>query len=181
MRRAWLLAVGLALVVATTGCSVDQAAPTCEPEGRNTLVLLAQSVPTATRVPCVDHLPSGWFVERLEVKSGGSALTFRHNTFGDGFLIEVALRPECDTGDAVSVPSDEQGAERLEEVSSIEGGYAGMRYYVFEGGCVTYRFDVRGEGWSSAINDASLALTFESRDVLEEYVRTSSRGVITDL
>ena len=36
------------------------------------MIAMAQSVPTATQVPCVAALPAGWTVEDVSVHSGHS-------------------------------------------------------------------------------------------------------------
>jgi hypothetical protein len=182
VKRVRWFSVALVLAVALSGCvTVDMAAPSCGDDGRNTLVLLAQSVPTASHVPCIDVMPSGWTMHMMEVKSGASSFSFTNASFAGRFLVDVDFAGSCEPGEASQVPSDEEGVDRFETVSTVGDGYDGLRYYVFDGGCVTYRFDVHGDGWSAAVNDASLAMTFETRETLEEYVRTSSRGVIDEL
>ena len=156
------------------------AAPSCEGDD-NTLVLMAQSVPTASLVPCITQLPSGWSVMSNEVKMGATAVQFGNTANGSPSGVKLRFTAECDIGDAVEVPSDEDEAQRFETVEEVTAGYRGTRYYVFDGGCVTLNFDLPGEGWSAVVNDSSSAMTFAPREDIEEYVREHSRGVIEGL
>jgi hypothetical protein len=158
----------IALLIA--GCSTSELvglrSPSCGAAGARTTVLMAQSTPDATLIPCIDPdaLPATWTLEAMKIDSAHSRLAFIADMTSDTpERLDVLLEGTCDVSDAVAVPSDEQGARRFERVDSIDPGYAGERYYVFEGGCVTYRFDARAEGWSGFVHDATQALTFMSR------------------
>ena len=61
----------------------------------------------------------------------------------------------------------------LERVSA---GYGGERYYTFDGGCVTYRFDLRGSTRAEPVAAVSESLAFLSRQKLDEMVRQVSGG-----
>ena len=66
---------------------------------------------------------------------------------------------------AVLVPSapDEAGLQRYERPSSLPPHYVATRFYVFPGGCVTYRFSfARGSSFGLAI-EVSDAIEFFSR------------------
>lgn len=175
-------ALALVLTLVLAGCGAPElTAPTCDETGHDTLVLMAQSVPSAAQVPCIDALPSGWFVNALDIKSGGTRMTFTADETRTEVFLRVDFVPECSTASAIFVPSDEDAADRFEEVTAIDDGFAGTRSYVFDGGCVTYHFDVSGDGWSSVVNDASLALTFLPRGTLEDYVRDRTGGAVQEL
>lgn len=169
MRRATLGAlVAAALLLA--GCSAADYAngrlPTCGEAGAKTTFLMAQAAPDATLVPCLapDAKPASWTLEDMKIDRAGARLAFIANmTSNEPQRVEVLFSGACDVSGAVSVPSDEQGTERFEHVDSVEGGYVGQRSYVFDGGCVLYRFTAPGEGWSGFVHDASTALTFMPR------------------
>ena len=182
MKAARRLPVLLVLAVVLTGCvSVDQASPTCDDSGRNTLVLLAQSVPDAEYVPCIEALPAGWFINDVEIKNGRTRVDLGNDRTNGSMAMTMSFVDTCDTGDAVEVPSDEREARHFEDVDDVTNGYRGTSYYLFEGGCVTLGFNVRGDGWSALVNDAAAAVTLESRAELERYVREYSNGVIEHL
>jgi hypothetical protein len=177
LRRAAGLVV-LALTLSACVTTQDMASPTCDDAGRNTLVLMAQSVPDAELVPCISVLPAGWMVNQLQIKSGHTRIGLGVGADNGTSIVVVGLVPSCDTGDAVEVPSDEQRARRFEDVADVVDGYRGVSYYLFDGGCVTVDFNVSGDRWSALVNDASAAITLERRDTLERYVRDYSNGVI---
>lgn len=150
----------------------------CDGEGRNTLVLMAQSVPEAEHVPCIAALPSGWYVDDIDIRSGQSRVQLSNDRSTGSSVVSMTFVPRCAIGDAVEVPSHERGARRYEDVDAVTNGYRGTSYLLVDGGCVRLAFDVTGDGWSAVVNDASAALTLVSRADLERYVRDYSNGVI---
>ncbi len=135
------------------------------------VVMMAQSVPTATQVPCIAALPAGWTAADVQVRSGGSTFFLDSDRAGDR-AVEVRLRPaaDCDVSGAVEVPSDELGMRRFERPDALPPGLAGTRFYVFDGGCVTYRFSFEGTANASLMFEAEQALAFEPREVLVDHV-----------
>jgi hypothetical protein len=147
--------------------------PKCGEVGARTTFLMAQSVPDAGLVPCIDAeaLPADLFMDSMRIDSSSTRLTFLGEWPGDDddmpLHLDVRFTPACDTADAVAVPTDETGTRRLERVERVADGYAGERFYVFDGGCVTYRFDARGDGWLGFVHEASQAWTFMPRTEVE--------------
>jgi hypothetical protein len=177
------LGAGLAVAVALAGCSVDQArVPEC-PSGPDadvsTLTLMAQAVPDAALVPCIDAYAAGWSFEGAEIEDGRGRFWLESDRAGNRAL-QVILEARCDTSGAVEVPSDEEGARRFEEVQDLEAGYRGRRAYLLPGGCVTYRFEFSEGRPSTLLNEASLMLTFVSRDELRERIRDDTDGLVDD-
>ena len=173
MSRRTVVALAITMLL-VAGCSTNEFAevrlPVCGAEGASTTFLMAQAVPDAALIPCIapDAMPASWFAETMRIDSEGARLTFVGDVTSDApqYLrghVEVLFGETCDVTGAVSVPSDEQGAERFEHVESVDGGYVGQRSYVFDGGCVVYRFDAPGEGWSRVVHDASTVWTFMPR------------------
>lgn len=181
MKRATIVRLAVVLALGLTGCvtTPEYAAPGCE-ASKNTLVLMAQSVPDAELIPCIEAMPAGWMIRSTEIKSGGVRTVFG-DASGGPYVVQMDFVAACDIGDAVEVPSDEEGATRYEDIEDVDEGYRGDRYYTFEGGCVHYRFELGGEGWSAVVNDAAAATTFASRESLSEYVRANTRGVVEEL
>ena len=97
------------LVTATLllgGCAVGTggAAPRCEPGMR--LATLAQSVPEAAYVPCVEELPAGWTFEGLHVDDDGATMTLESDRADRDVRVELA--ESCDIAEATPItPSDE--------------------------------------------------------------------------
>jgi hypothetical protein len=161
-------------VLLLAGCSSSDTAgmnlPECGEKGSSTTFLMAQAVPDATLIPCIASgaMPASWSVESMKIDSAGARLTF----IGDMSSaapqrVEVLFGEGCNVTGAVSVPSDERGTERFERVESVAAGYVGQRSYVFDGGCVMYRFNSPSERWSTFVHDASTVWTFmPSADVV---------------
>lgn len=157
---------GLALSACTveTGAAPSRIAPTCR--NGDVLILYAQSVPTATLVPCIREFPAGWTFGGEHVDAGKARFWLDSDRAGIQ-AVTVSLSRSCDTGGAIRVPvdPDEAGTERFEAPEVLRPGYAGLRFYTFPGGCVTYRFSFRpGASFTQAL-EATEALTFFSRAV----------------
>ena len=166
----------LVMAVVPTGCGTDRRAlPMCSLEANfNALVLEAQAVPRADRVPCIRALPAGWTVFSADAERGRARFTLSSDRAGTKAL-QVSLTPRCQTVGATEIPSDEKGTRRFERIEEVTPGFAGTRYYTFVGGCVAYRFEFEEEGRALA-NEASLALSFISRATLDAKLRKDSGG-----
>ena len=181
MRRR--LAALLLLAAATAGCSegiqlVGDAAglPRCVPTARDAvggMVVMAQSVPSATWLPCVRQVPPGWTFYALLPDDAGTTIRFMSDRDGENALT-VLLRRDCDLTGASEVPSEQPEMRRWERVTRITSGYGGERHYVFSGGCVTFRFDLRGSTRAEPVAAVSESLAFLSRQKLDEMVRQVS-------
>jgi hypothetical protein len=90
--------------------------------------------------------------------------------------LTVLLRPSCDVTGATEVPSELPEMRRFERVTRVSSGYGGERHYIFDGGCVTYRFDLRGSTRAEPVAAVSESLAFLSRQKLDEMVRQVSGG-----
>lgn len=167
MRRA-IVATALVALAALPACGAGarEDVPFCLEQSKNDglLILMAQAVPSATYVPCLNGLPAGWSFGGEDVRSGRASFWLDSDRAGFGALT-VTLTPSCDVRGAVLVPSapDEQALRRYERPSSLPPHYVASRFYVFPGGCVTYRFTfARGSSFQPAL-EVSDAITFFSR------------------
>lgn len=180
-RRA--VAAGLAACAALTGCSTEwetgrAAAAECASNGplnSPALVLVAQAVPSATLLPCIRSIPAGWNEREMIVASDRAEFHFSSDREGDRALT-VVLTATCDVRGASRVPSDQAGARRYELPTRVTRGYAGSRFYVFPGGCITFRFDVTGTTRAQSVLEASSAVGFTTRDTVRDMVRRHSEG-----
>jgi hypothetical protein len=141
----------------------------------NGVVLMAQSVPTASFVPCVETMPPGWRVAEMDVRND-SARFYLDSDRQDGHAIEVTLTEECATDGASEIPSDRAGMRRLEEVTEVSPRYVGRRFYLFEGGCITVLFTITGEDRSEPLAVATQGLGTAPRSELRALVRERSDG-----
>ena len=134
------------------------------------LVLSAQSVPSASLVPCLRRLPAGWSVHNFQAQQGHSQISLvlgmpNTNT------VTVALAAACDIGDARPTPTDEPGTRRFDKRDADAPGYRGTRIYTFPGGCATYRFDFAAGASQMLATAVDSGVGFMSRAVLVRYVR----------
>ncbi|MGY1806651.1 hypothetical protein ACI8AF_04725 [Blastococcus sp. SYSU D00669] len=178
---------GLVLAALTTTAAVACASettavtdpPLCSSDddgAGNGVVLMAQSVPTAEWVPCVRAaLPLGWGFHHLQARNG--VARFWLNSDRDGQkAVEVRLEPSCDTIGATPVPSDREGMQRLERVAQMAPTYAGERFYLFDGGCLTFAFSLDGGSPGEGLALVSQVVGVIAREDLQEQVREESGG-----
>lgn len=161
-RTAGWLAVAAAAGLLLPGCATrykSSVAPGCR--NAETLVLMAQAVPTAEQVPCIANLLAGWTFQTIDIRNGRSYFTLDSDRAGDR-AVQVTLRKSCDVSGATEIVSDEPGMSRHERVESVVREYRGLRIYRFTGGCVTYRFEFDRLGLA-LVNEVSLALGFRPR------------------
>ena len=164
----WLMA---ALALAASACSVEDVmeAPDCESGG--SYIIVAQSVPTADLVPCFNTLPAGWEITNVRIDQSGTAIRLDSDRAGSG-AAQLRYVDDCDREGAVSVPSDQEGANRYELIESVEPDFRARRYYTFVGGCVEWDFDFSA--------DASAALSIELGDALILLTRTEINDIIRE-
>ena len=154
--------------------------PACRYQGRHgtaLVILIAQAVPTASQLPCVELLPAGWSVSDMFVRNGRVRFSLDSDRVGTR-AVQVVLERYCTFGRVTRVPSDHPGTRRYQEVISIEPGrrYQGAIYYLFPGGCVTYRLDFRSDEQARPLGEVSLALGFVTRDALRQTFRVFTEG-----
>jgi len=176
---------GLLTLVAllASGCASDTTAITDPPlcsSGRdgagNGVILMAQSVPTATWVPCIESaLPLGWGFHHLQAREGIARFWLDSDRDGSQ-AIEVRLEASCDTVGATQIPSDREGMRRLERVRQVSPTFSGERYYVFPGGCLVFVFHLAGDSPGEALALASQVVGAISRPALRAQVHHDSGG-----
>jgi tRNA A-37 threonylcarbamoyl transferase component Bud32/membrane-associated phospholipid phosphatase len=137
------------------------------------LLLMAQSVPTASLVPCVEILPAGWTLGDVFVGNGRSRFTL---TSDRGGVLVAELAASCDLAGAVELTSERPGARRYLRIERNAAGVAMTRTYTFPGGCVTQRLVAPEASRQQLAGESSSALGFTTRDALAAALRRDSRG-----
>ena len=126
------------------------------------LWLEAQSVPSASLVPCVRALPEGWSFGAANVRNGWSKFTLDHDRVGKPALV-IRLTATCDTTGATQATPDQPGTQRYERTEPGQAGPPTSWHTVFTGGCVTTELR-SSSGDASLIDEASSAIGFTSRE-----------------
>jgi hypothetical protein len=158
-----------AVIVAASGCGgAERAMPRCDGDER--LGLVAQSVPEAAYLPCVEDLPAGWQATDVDVRDGRTLLTLRSDRAEAP--VRVELLPACDPTGAVPLAPRDAGVRTQQLLDSISPSYQGTIYDVFPGGCITYRFDFE--------RGPHLALMDELQQAVQLYPRRELRQALID-
>lgn len=179
-RRVLLLAAGTVLLASCVrpvslpsselACRTDE-----EGEPANGVVLMAQAVERASFVPCLDEVPSGWTLSDVQVRDGSGRFALDSNRDG-GRAIQATFSPSCDPTSATEVASDRDRVRRLELVTQLSPSYAGTRFYVFDGGCLTLYFRASSQFRAERLAVATEAIVLVPRPDVEQYVRDETGG-----
>jgi len=139
------------------------------------MVLMAQSVPSATQVPCVASLPAGWELGGAHVERHEARFWLDSDLGGDRAVTATLMpRSECDVADATPVASDEVGTERYERPDRLHPDLRLTRFYLFPGGCVTYEFAFDAGADPTLVFSAEQALAFQPRTELVDHVHETT-------
>jgi tRNA A-37 threonylcarbamoyl transferase component Bud32/membrane-associated phospholipid phosphatase len=137
------------------------------------LLLMAQSVPTASLVPCVEILPAGWTLGDVVVGNERSRFTL---TSDRGGVLVAELTASCDLAGSAELTSERPGARRYLRIERTAAGVAMTRTYTFPGGCVTQRLVAPEASRQQLAGESSSALGFTTRDALAAALRRDSGG-----
>jgi tRNA A-37 threonylcarbamoyl transferase component Bud32/membrane-associated phospholipid phosphatase len=139
------------------------------------LWLMAQSVPSASLVPCLQLLPVGWSVAEVAVNNGRSVITLDHDRAGRAAMV-VRFTASCDLTGATEVASEQPGARRYLRIDSNTARFSATRAYTFPGGCVTQRFRAAAPSALRMSDTAATDFGFISREELRQALSQRSRG-----
>jgi hypothetical protein len=133
------------------------------------LWLMAQSVPSASLIPCLQLVPVDWKVAEVAVNNGRSVITLDHDRGGRAAMV-VRLTASCDLAGATEVTSEQRGATRWYRARD------NTRAYKFPGGCVTQRFRGAGPSALRQSDTASTEFGFITRQELRQALSQRSGG-----
>jgi tRNA A-37 threonylcarbamoyl transferase component Bud32/membrane-associated phospholipid phosphatase len=139
------------------------------------LWLMAQSVPSASLIPCLQLVPADWTVAKVAVNNGRSVITLDHNRAGGAAMV-VRLTASCDLAGATEVTSEQSGARRYLRVDRTSTEFSAIRAYTFPGGCVTQRFRGAGPSALRLSDTASIEFGFITREQLRQALSQRSHG-----
>lgn len=150
------------------GCAASAGAvPGCGDPLR--LAIVAQSVPSASYLPCIRDLPPGWTTAGFDATQDGTSFRLDSDR-SPGRPVTVRLTTACRISGASPSPARAPGVLSYTRLDSIRPRFAGRLYDVFPGGCVTYTFDF-GPG-------SQIALTEEFQAAVGLYPRQQLRLVL---
>jgi hypothetical protein len=173
-RRLAVAAAVVAGTVVVSGCvaSQDQRVSCTSRSRQSIFVLEAQAVPSATLMPCANSLPGGWSVGGFEVRSGLARFWLDSDRAG-ARAAEVRLTSSCDVAGATQLPPTSRGwpAVQRYEAPAAQQPPATVRYYLFTGGCVTYRLAFSRQSAPALFDQADQFLGFTTRSRYVNGVR----------
>jgi hypothetical protein len=138
------------------------------------LWLEAQSVPSASMVPCVRSLPEGWTFGAANARSGWTRFTLDHDRAGRPALV-VRLTATCETAGATPTPSQRPGTRSYQRTEP-GGVVPSTSYTVFPGGCVTSQLRATGDGEQTLADEAASAIGYTTRGALARALDQRSDG-----
>jgi hypothetical protein len=133
------------------------------------LWLMAQSVPSASLIPCLQLVPVDWKVAEVAVNNGRSVITLDHDRGGKAAQV-IRLTAACDLTGAKEGTSEQPGATRWYRARD------NTRFYKFSGGCVTQRFSAAGPGALRLSDTAATELGLTTRAALQAALSRRSGG-----
>src|SRR5215208_24829 len=139
------------------------------------LWLMAQSVPSASLIPCLQYVSVDWTVAKIAVNNGRSMITLDHDRGGTAAMV-VRLTAACDLAGATEVTSEQSGARRYLRVDRNSAEFSATRAYTFPGGCVTQRFRAAGPSPLRLRDTASTEFGFITRQELRQALSQRSGG-----
>jgi len=139
------------------------------------LWLQAQSVPSASMVPCLRPLPAGWTLGSANVRNGWSEFTVNHDRAGSQALV-VRLTAACDTAGAIQRPATTPATQRYERSRADSAAPGTTWYTVFPGGCITAQFRPTRDAETGLADEANSALDLATRHSLDQILNARSNG-----
>jgi len=171
--RVLALAAAVTLLASCSVATSRAGEAQCDPENAAHAILTAQSVPSATLLPCIRAFPAGWRYGGSEVRDGIARFWLDSDRAGI-HAVEVSLTRTCEVEGLTNVTaaSGELGVRVYYAPISLRP-FAADRHFVFVGGCVTYRYRF-------ADTEQAPMLAFEADDALTFYPRPRLAQLLQD-
>jgi len=138
------------------------------------LWLEAQSVPSASLVPCVRELP-GWTMAGANARDGWSEIALNHDGAGEHAMV-LRLTATCDPAGATELPSPHPGVRHYQRTERLAGGFTATWHDRFPGGCVTSRLRSAADPDGRFAVEAPSVLGFVPRQALRQVLDERSGG-----
>jgi hypothetical protein len=137
--------------------------------------LLAQSVPSASLVPCLGPLPAGWSVGPVTVNDGRSVIHLNHDRAGTNVLV-IELTAGCNPQGAVQASSTQPQVRRYERIDRQTPRYQAVVLDQFPGGCVTTQAPVPAANQTEINSELAPILHYTTRQALQQALDQRSDG-----
>jgi tRNA A-37 threonylcarbamoyl transferase component Bud32 len=137
--------------------------------------LLAQSVPSASLVPCLRSLPVGWMMGNVTVNDGRSVISLNHDRAGTGVLV-IRLTARCDPRGATQVSSNQPQVQRYQRINRLTPRFEATYFDLFPGGCVTARAALPAANRAEVSNELTTILHYATRQTLQQALDQRSDG-----
>ena len=171
LARVAAVAIALSTLASCSARAGDTTEANCPIQDSELFVLMAQSVPSATLIPCIESVPAGWSYGGSDV-SDTVARFWLNSDRGGRHAVEVSLEASCRIIGAVDVTnSTSEGGVRVYVNEFDLHPFSANKYFVFPGGCVTYRYRFGPEAEATLALEADEAVTFGLRTVLVAEVQ----------
>ena len=144
-------------------------------DDQEALWLMAQAVPSATAVPCVQLDPDGWSLNDVKVGSGFASIVFDIVQPFQEAAVTVDLLPVLRPGRGDRGQLRPAGARRYIRIDRTATPARVTRIYTFQGGCITERF-VSAAAPERLASEASSIFGFVTRDQLARDLDRRSAG-----
>lgn len=136
-------------------------------------VLMAQAVPSATKLPCLRLLPERWRYSGFQVQNG--IATFWLDFDMNIHALEVDLTPTCSTTGAQPVePGPDEAGSRVFVVERGPGEPPAARFIEFTGGCIAYQYHLPPGSVPTLADQVNGALGFVERAEVAQILNQES-------
>ena len=171
-RTLWAATIAVLCLAAASCSQSGTGPPPCDDPSANIVVLVAQSVPSATMIPCVRSIPSGWTFGGGTVSNDLSRMWLDSVVAGN-HAVEVSLRPACAVpADAVeTVPGAGEAGTRVFQGPQSLNPFRWTRFVTFPGGCAVYVYTFTAGAPPTLSLEANDALSFIPRADVVAAVR----------
>ena len=171
LRRVAAAAIVLSTLASCSARAGNATEANCPLGESHLFVLMAQSVPSATLIPCIESFPAGWSYGGSEV-SNTVARFWLESDRGGRHAVEVSLEASCRITGAIDVTnSTSEGGVRVYVNEFDLHPFSANKYFVFPGGCVIYRYRFGPDAEATLALEADEAVTFGLRTVLVAQVQ----------
>jgi hypothetical protein len=155
-----VLVIAATVTLVASACAApENEQPMCHSQPPT--VLMAESVPSASLIPCVRAVPDGWSFQSFVANDTVASFSLGRQ---DGGLLGVELRASCEP-EGGSVPADEPGVHQYRSIQN--GGATIVWTSIFTGGCSRAQATFPSAPQASDVAAVRAALSFIARDELQ--------------